>query len=149
MTLAPDVILANTNPAARALRDVTQTIPIVFSQLIDPVRTAWYQTSRIRVVILRGSPAFEYAMGGKWLEALKEIAPGLTRGAGHRWRSPAECHCRVFNRNRNCSLAQYRMQITQANVIQLCGHRARHPGIHARTEWRTDTAADFRRNGPS
>ena len=116
VTLAPDVILANTNPAARALRDVTQTIPIVFSQLIDPVADGLVSNLAHPGGNLTGFTSFEYAMGGKWLEALKEIAPGLTRVLVIVGGAPQNVIA-GFSTVIETAASQYRMQITQANVI--------------------------------
>jgi putative ABC transport system substrate-binding protein len=116
VTLAPDVILANTNPAARALRDVTQTIPIVFAQLIDPVADGLVSNLAHPGGNLTGFTSFEYAMGGKWLEALKEISPSLTRVLVIVGGAPQNVVA-GFSAVIEAAASQYRMQITRANVI--------------------------------
>jgi putative ABC transport system substrate-binding protein len=79
--LQPDVILANTTPATAALQRETRTIPIVFANVSDPVG------SRLVAVLtqpggnITGFGFWEGSMGGKWLELLSEIAPGLKRVA--------------------------------------------------------------------
>jgi putative tryptophan/tyrosine transport system substrate-binding protein len=77
--LAPDVILANTGAAVRALLAETKTIPIVFAQLPDPVATGLVSNLTHPGDNITGFTSFEYPMGGKWLELLKEIAPGTAR----------------------------------------------------------------------
>jgi putative ABC transport system substrate-binding protein len=77
--LAPDVILANTTLAARALLNATKTIPIVFAQLPDPVADGLVSNLARPGGNITGFTSFEYATGGKWLDLLKDIAPGITR----------------------------------------------------------------------
>jgi putative ABC transport system substrate-binding protein len=77
--LAPDVILAGTGTATVApLLQATRIVPIVFTVVIDPVG-AGFVTSLARPG--GNATGFEYGMSGKWLELLKEIAPGVTRAA--------------------------------------------------------------------
>ena len=112
VTLAPDVILANTNPAARALRDVTQTIPIVFSQLIDPVADGLVSNLAHPGGNLTGSPAS--VRWKKWLN-MKEIAR-VTRVLVIVGGAPQDVIA-GFSTVIETAASQYRMQITQANVI--------------------------------
>src|SRR6266568_1492792 len=77
--LAPDAILANTGGVAQALLQVTKTIPIVFAQIPDPVGAGLVPSLARPGGNITGFTSFEYEMGGKWLELLKEIAPGMKR----------------------------------------------------------------------
>jgi putative ABC transport system substrate-binding protein len=79
--LAPDVILAHGAATLAPLLQVSRTVPIVFVVVSDPV-AAGYVDSLVRPGgSATGFMNFEYSMGGKWLELLKEIAPGVTRAA--------------------------------------------------------------------
>jgi putative tryptophan/tyrosine transport system substrate-binding protein len=81
VSLKPDAILGASTPVVAALRAETSTIPIVFVQIIDPV-AAGFVTSLARPGgNLTGITNFEFTVGGKWLETLKEILPRLARVA--------------------------------------------------------------------
>jgi putative tryptophan/tyrosine transport system substrate-binding protein len=79
--LRPDVILARSSPEIAALRDETHTIPIVFAHATDPVASGFVPNLAHPGGNITGFMNFEYPMGGKWLEMLKEIAPGVMRVA--------------------------------------------------------------------
>jgi putative ABC transport system substrate-binding protein len=81
IALAPDVILSNGTPAAAALQDATHTVPIVFTVVADPVAAGFVESLARPGGNLTGFMNFEYAISAKWLELLKEIAPGTTRVA--------------------------------------------------------------------
>jgi putative ABC transport system substrate-binding protein len=85
LALKPDVILAATQPALAALRQETSTVPIVFAQVVDPVGAGLVASTSRPGGNITGFSHIEYAIAGKWLGLLKEIAPGLTRVAvlGH------------------------------------------------------------------
>jgi putative ABC transport system substrate-binding protein len=78
-TLAPDVIFVQSNPGLAALRQVTDTIPIVFVQVADPVGSGFVASLARPGGNVTGFTNFEGSMGGKWIEALKEIAPATAR----------------------------------------------------------------------
>ena len=71
-------------PAARPWRPLlqaTRTVPIVFAHVPDPVGAGFVDSLARPGGNVTGFTQFEYGMGGKWLELLKEIAPGVTRAA--------------------------------------------------------------------
>jgi putative tryptophan/tyrosine transport system substrate-binding protein len=77
--LNPDVILASASQSVAALQRITRSVPVVFANIVDPVG-AGYVTSLARPGgNVTGFTAFEYSIGGKWLELLKQIAPRVTR----------------------------------------------------------------------
>jgi ABC-type uncharacterized transport system substrate-binding protein len=81
VALAPDVILASGGPLVGALQQATRTVPIVFTLTVDPVG-AGYVTSLARPGgNATGFSGYEYGIGGKYPELLKEIAPRVTRAA--------------------------------------------------------------------
>lgn len=77
--LEPDVIFATATPSVAALQDVTRTLPIVFVMVADPVTAGFVASLAKPGGNITGFPNFEYGIGTKWLELLKEIAPRLTR----------------------------------------------------------------------
>jgi putative ABC transport system substrate-binding protein len=79
---APDVLLAATGtPTVAPLLQVTRTIPIVFAIVIDPIGSGFVASLAQPGGNATGFTIYEYSMSGKWLELLKEIAPGVTRAA--------------------------------------------------------------------
>ena len=79
--LTPDVILAHGSSTVGALLQVTRTVPIVFPAAVDPVGAGFVDSLGRPGGNATGFMSFEYSMGGKWLELLKQIAPGVMRVA--------------------------------------------------------------------
>src|SRR5262249_23599750 len=80
--LAPDVILSATGTTTTApLLEATRTVPTVFVLLIDPVGGGFVASLARPGGNATGFLMFEYGLSGKWLELLKQIAPGVTRVA--------------------------------------------------------------------
>jgi putative ABC transport system substrate-binding protein len=79
--LQPDVILANSATATAALQRETRTIPIVFASAGDPVASGIVARLDRPSGNITGFANLEAPLGGKWLELLSEIAPGLKRAA--------------------------------------------------------------------
>ena len=79
IALAPDVILATGTPSLAPLHQVTRTVPIVFVNVVDPVGGGFVDSLARPGGNTTGFMLFEYGMGSKWLELLKEIAPRVTR----------------------------------------------------------------------
>jgi putative ABC transport system substrate-binding protein len=79
--LQPDVILASSTPATIALQRETRTIPIVFANVGDPVASGIVPRLNEPGGNITGFATLEATLGGKWLELLSEIAPGLKRTA--------------------------------------------------------------------
>jgi putative ABC transport system substrate-binding protein len=79
--LKPDIILASTTPVVIALQRETRTIPIVFASVADPVASGIVARLDRPSGNITGFATNEASMGGKWLELLSEIAPGLKRAA--------------------------------------------------------------------
>jgi ABC-type uncharacterized transport system substrate-binding protein len=77
--LQPEVILANSRPALEALRRNTRTIPIVFALVSDPLVGGFVESLVRPGGNVTGFAGFDFLMGGKMLETLREIAPGATR----------------------------------------------------------------------
>ena len=81
VALAPDVIFATTAPVVATLQQATRTVPIVFVGVIDPVGAGVVDSLARPGGNVTGFILFEYGMSAKWLELLKEIAPGVKRVA--------------------------------------------------------------------
>jgi putative ABC transport system substrate-binding protein len=81
VALAPDVILAHGASTVGPLLQATRTVPIVFPVVGDPVGAGFVDSLARPGGNATGFMTFEYSMGGKWLELLKQIAPGVTRAA--------------------------------------------------------------------
>jgi ABC-type uncharacterized transport system substrate-binding protein len=77
----PSLILASATEGLAAFRDATRTIPIVFVSVSDPVGQGFVPNLARPGGNITGFTAFEFSMGGKWIEILKEMAPGLARVA--------------------------------------------------------------------
>ena len=77
----PDVILAHSSAAVAPLLQASRTIPIVFTLVADPVGAGYVSNLARPGGNVTGFTNFEYSIGGKWLELLKEIAPNVTRAA--------------------------------------------------------------------
>jgi putative ABC transport system substrate-binding protein len=78
---APDVILAHSSAAVAPLLQESRKIPIVFTLVADPVGAGYVNSLARPGGNVTGFTNFEYSIGGKWLELLKEIAPNVKRVA--------------------------------------------------------------------
>jgi putative tryptophan/tyrosine transport system substrate-binding protein len=79
--LKPDVVLATAGEFVAALQQASRTVPIVFVETIDPVGGGFVETLSRPGGNATGFASYEFSIGGKWLELLKEIAPSVTRVA--------------------------------------------------------------------
>jgi putative tryptophan/tyrosine transport system substrate-binding protein len=106
VALAPDVMVADTSTVVAAVQQTTQTVPIVFAGVIDPVG-AGFVASLVRPGgNTTGFASLDYGTSGKWLELLKEMSPTAPIRctaigpppamsiASSRARSPPTCQCR-------------------------------------------------------
>jgi putative ABC transport system substrate-binding protein len=76
---APDIIVCSSTPIVAALKQATDTIPIVFSVVNDPVGQGFVATLSHPGGNITGFTFIDFPLIGKWLEMLKEIAPGIKR----------------------------------------------------------------------
>jgi putative ABC transport system substrate-binding protein len=79
--LMPDVILASSTINLRVIQEATNTIPVVFVLVSDPVEQGFVANLTRPGGNLTGFSLFEFSIGGKWLDLLKEIAPSVDRVA--------------------------------------------------------------------
>jgi ABC-type uncharacterized transport system substrate-binding protein len=76
---SPEVILVSSTQAMTPMQQATKTVPIVFTQVADPVSAGFVASLAKPGGNITGFTVFEYEIGAKWLELLKEIAPNLAR----------------------------------------------------------------------
>ncbi len=81
VALAPDGILATGSVSLAPLLQATRTVPIVFAQVPDPVGAGFVDSLARPGGNATGFVVFEFGLSAKWLELLKQIAPGVTRAA--------------------------------------------------------------------
>src|SRR5262249_50931975 len=79
--LTPDVILTASTTNLTEIRQATSTVPVVFVQVSDPVEQGFVASITKPGGNLTGFSMFEFSVGGKWVDLLKEIAPSLARVA--------------------------------------------------------------------
>jgi putative tryptophan/tyrosine transport system substrate-binding protein len=79
--LMPDVILASTTINLTVVQEATSTVPVVFMLISDPVAQGFVASMRQPGGNLTGFSNYEFSIGGRWLDLLKEVAPGLARVA--------------------------------------------------------------------
>jgi putative tryptophan/tyrosine transport system substrate-binding protein len=77
--LSPDVLLAGATPAVLALQQETTSIPIVFAVVADPVGQGVVSSLARPGANTTGFGAFDFSIGGKWVQIIKEIAPSVVR----------------------------------------------------------------------
>jgi putative ABC transport system substrate-binding protein len=81
VALAPEVVLAPGGTVVGALQEASRTVPIVFVNVTDPVGRGYVGSLAQPGGNATGFTSFEFEMGGKWLEVLKDVAPQVTRVA--------------------------------------------------------------------
>ena len=79
--LAPEVIFAAGGTSLGTLLQVTRAVPVVFAIVPDPVGSGFVDSLARPGGNATGFMQFEYSLSGKWVELLKQIAPGVTRAA--------------------------------------------------------------------
>ena len=136
VALAPDVILATGAPAWRPLLQATRTVPIVFVHVPDPVGAGFVESLARPGGNATGFIQFEYGISGKWLELLKEIAPGVTRVAV--LRDPAARAGMGQFGAIQAVAPSLGVEVTPDQRARRRRDRARHHGLRARPERRPD-----------
>jgi putative tryptophan/tyrosine transport system substrate-binding protein len=147
LALAPDIMFAHSNPGLAALRQENRTVPTVFVQVADPVGSGFIQSLARPGGVTTGFTNFEPAMGSKWVEILKEIAPGVTRAAVLMHDETA-ANVAMF-RAAEAAGPAFGMTVTVAGVRDAAGNRAGHWRLRPRAERRADRPAARRHHRPS
>jgi putative ABC transport system substrate-binding protein len=81
VALAPDVILASGTVPVTLLLEATHTVPLVFTIVIDPMGAGFVNKLSRPGGNVTGFMSFDYSLSGKWVELLKQVAPGVTQVA--------------------------------------------------------------------
>ena len=81
VALAPDVILASGATPVALLLEATHTVPIVFTIVVDPMGAGFIEKLSRPGGNATGYMMFDYSLSGKWVELLKQVAPGVTQAA--------------------------------------------------------------------
>jgi putative ABC transport system substrate-binding protein len=81
VALTPDLIVTSSSSVLVAVMSVTRTIPIVFQAVTDPVTQGFVPNLAHPGGNITGFTTFEYSIGGKWLDLLKQVSPKLNRAA--------------------------------------------------------------------
>ena len=127
--LAPDVIVAQAVSTVGPMLQATRTVPIVFPAVVDPVGAGLVDSLARPGGNVTGFTPFEYSLSGKWLELLKEIAPGVTRVAV--LRDPAYTHGNwQLQRHPGCG-AGARRRGASGQCARCSRDRARRRGLRA------------------
>jgi putative ABC transport system substrate-binding protein len=79
VVLQPDVLVAHSTPSAKGLLQATRSIPIVFLTVTDPLGQGLVASLSRPGGNITGFSVFEFSLGTKWVEVLKQIAPGTRR----------------------------------------------------------------------
>jgi putative ABC transport system substrate-binding protein len=143
VALAPDVILVSGTASVGPLLQVAGTISVVFVNLPDPVGAGYVKSLGRPGGNVTGFTNFEYGLSAKWLQLLKEVAPGVTRAAV--LRDPAlTAGTAQFAAVQTAAAS---LGIEQPGRCALCPRdRIRSPGLRAVPEWWADRDAE--RIGP-
>jgi len=120
VAMKPDVVFAAGVPALAALARETRAIPIVFVQVSDPVKLGFVTTLARPAGNITGFANFEHQIGGKWLDLLKDTAPGRSRvGVVLDPESPSQP---AYFQAIEAAAASFRVQVTPAaarNAVEL------------------------------
>jgi putative ABC transport system substrate-binding protein len=118
VALSPDVLVGRSTPAIAALKALTQSIPIVFVQVAEPVGSGFVHSLAQPGGNITGFTNFEASIGSKWLALLKELAPGTVR-AGVIFNSDTAPFARSFLRSVEAAAPEL-----GAHVVPLAVHSA-------------------------
>ena len=148
VALQPDLILSAATPTTAALLQQTRTIPIVFATVADPVGSGFVASFARPGGNVTGFQAMVGSLAGKWVELLKEIAPGVARVA--MLFNPAVApYAEAFLNPFKAAASSFAVEAIAAPVrdhlrARICGRRT---GPHA--EWRPDRDAGYLHGRPS
>ena len=115
VSLKPDAILASSAPALAALRDQSHTIPLVFVLVPDPVGMGFVQSLAQPGGNITGFTLYDPSLMGKWLEMLKETAPG-TRHVAVIFNPDTTPYAPLFNRAIKEAAPSFELTVTLAPV---------------------------------
>ena len=140
VALAPDVILASGGSVVGPLQEASSTVAIVFVQTPDPVGAGFVESLARPGGNATGFTTAEFGIGAKWLELLKQIAPGVTRVAVIR---DAAIAARVGQLGRSIPVVLVRSRVKSDQRARPRRHGARRHGLRTLRECDA-TAAQLR-----
>ena len=111
---APDAIIATSDPVLAKLHRLTSTIPVIFTQTSEPVESGIVTSLARPGGNKTGFQNFEPAIGGKWLQVLKEVAPGL-KNAGALFSRDAAAHAGFLQAAQNVA-SSLSMTVTVVDI---------------------------------
>jgi putative ABC transport system substrate-binding protein len=117
--LKPDAILSMGTPVTVALQQQTRTIPIVCTLVADPVASGLAASLAHPGANITGFTNYEYTIGGKWVEALKESAPGITRILAIQ--NPANAGAPGLLREIEAAARSLAVQVTTTSTLDAAG----------------------------
>jgi putative ABC transport system substrate-binding protein len=131
--LSPDAILASTLPVVEVLKEQTHTIPIVFVLVADPIGQGFVQSLARPGGNITGFSAWDAPIMGKWLQLLKDIAPGVTR-VGVIFNPDSGTSAPVFNPAIEATAPSFGITVTlspvhgDSDIEEAAATQAREPG---------------------
>ena len=138
--MAPDLILVNSTPAIAALQEQRHAVPIVFTQVTDPVGEGLVLNLAHPGGHLTGFTSFEFSIGTKWLETLKQVATRVTRVALV-FNPQTAPFADLFWRPIEAAAPSFAVVPTSARPAHLCRARAYGRCVRARAERWSNSAA--------
>jgi putative ABC transport system substrate-binding protein len=112
--LPADIIVVSSTPLLAALKPLAPTIPIVFTQVADPVGSGFVSNYARPGGNITGFTDFDTSIAGKWMEALKEAAPFVNRVTV--LRDPNQSNHQAFLRVIDTTAVSLKMQVSTAAV---------------------------------
>jgi putative ABC transport system substrate-binding protein len=126
--LKPDLIVAQGTPGLAAARQATRTLPIIFTNVTDPVGQGFVQSLARPGGNITGFAIFEFSMGGKWLEVLKILAPS-TRRVALLFNPPMAPYAELFFRSVEAAAPRYEIQPSSMEIDDEAGVERRLAGL--------------------
>ena len=149
VALMPDAILTDGAVGVSALQGATRSVPIVFVAAPDPVGAGFVKSLARPGGNTTGFTSFEYAIGAKWLELLKEIAPSVTRAAVLRDPTIAAGIGQFAAIQAVGSIAMELSVVDlRAGRCGICGQPERWADYDSRTVWSEPSQCDHHIGGP-
>jgi putative ABC transport system substrate-binding protein len=119
VSLPADVLVANSTPLLTTLQPLTRTIPIIFTQVADPIGSGFVHSYSRPEGNITGFPDFDPSIAGKWMEVLKEAAPFVDRVTAIR--HPDQANHPAFLRVIEAAAASLKMEVSATAVRDRAG----------------------------
>jgi ABC-type uncharacterized transport system substrate-binding protein len=132
--MTPDVLFANATPALVALNRETRSLPIVFVQVSDPVKLGFVANLARPGGNVTGFANFEHPIGGKWLDLLKDTAPGRSRVVVIL--DPDNPSQIAYWQGIEAAAPSFSVQLTRTDVRNAAEIERAHQCVRAAAQWR-------------